>query len=301
MQNMSTNNSGLRKLAVVIGVCTGFILFLSIIFWAGMIPGQVKFEHPFDVAAAPDGRIVVADTLDNRIMIFDDKGKFQCSFGTEGNGSSQFRSPQAVAVSSGGDIFVVDSWNYRIQIFDQNGTFLQMWGHEGCRDGELDSPHGLAVAPDGNVIVTERNNDRVQVFDRNGTFKRKWGATGPVVDARGVYTKPNSFGAGRGENGSVVQVAEGRIVNIWDSFEDLDGYNFNHPEGVAINHSGDIIIADTFDNRISAFTADGTFLWKTGKYMNVQGWGAGEFWSPSDVAVTGTDNILVADSVNNRI
>jgi len=295
---MNPNNSGNRKLVAVIGVGTGLILILSIIFWFGMIPGQVKFEHPFDVAVTPDGRIVVADTLDNRIMIFDSEGKLQRSFGSEGNDTGQFRFPQSVAVSPDGNIFVVDGWNNRIQIFDQNGTFLKTWGSKGYRDGELDSPHGIAVTPEGNVIVTERENNRVQVFDRNGTFKRKWGATGPAVDVRGIYNKPNSAVS---RDGNVVQLAEGRIINTWDSFEDIDDYSFNNPNGVAINRSGDIIIADTFDNRISAFTANGTFLWKTHKRGSIQGRGPGEFWGPSDVAVTPGGDILVADEVNNRI
>jgi DNA-binding beta-propeller fold protein YncE len=242
----------LKTLVFFGGAVIGLLSVLSILFWLGLIPGQVTFEHPFDVATAPDGRIVVADTLNNRLVILDATGNYISAFGSKGNGTGEFRSPMGVAVSDEGNIFVVDSWNNRIQVFEGNGTFIRSWGSEGFRDGELDSPRYIAITPDGDVVVTEADNRRIQIFDQNGTFKHTWGATAPFADAQRIYHAFNGYGAGRGEGGRWNLSTDGQVVSTWDSDDELDNYLFSFPDGVAVNRQGEIVFADINYNRLGS-------------------------------------------------
>ncbi len=84
------------------------------------VPGRdaTHFAKPQDVAFLPDGRILIADGLDNhRVMILDQDMKYLGEFGGEGNGPGQFSGVHAVAVGPEGRIFALDRSGGRINVF----------------------------------------------------------------------------------------------------------------------------------------------------------------------------------------
>ena len=72
---------------------------------------------------------------------------------------------------------------------------------------------------------------------------------------------------------------------------------FVFPQAIAVDHSGNVFVADTDNHRIEKFTNTGGFLLQWGG----MGTGDGQFDSPHGVAVDGNGNVFVADSGNNRI
>jgi hypothetical protein len=84
------------------------------------VPGsdRTHFARPQDVAFLPDGRILVADGLDNhRVMILDRDGNYLSEFGGPGKGPGQFNGVHAVAVGPEGRIFALDRSGGRINVF----------------------------------------------------------------------------------------------------------------------------------------------------------------------------------------
>jgi NHL repeat len=76
------------------------------------------FGKPQDVAFLPDGRILIADGLDNhRVMILDRDMKFIGEFGGHGTGPGQFNGVHALAVGPEGRVFVLDRSGHRINVF----------------------------------------------------------------------------------------------------------------------------------------------------------------------------------------
>ena len=76
------------------------------------------FARPQDVAFLPDGRILVADGLDNhRVMILDRDANYIGEFGGSGKGPGQFSGVHAVAVGPEGRIFALDRSGGRINVF----------------------------------------------------------------------------------------------------------------------------------------------------------------------------------------
>jgi tripartite motif-containing protein 71 len=71
---------------------------------------------------------------------------------------------------------------------------------------------------------------------------------------------------------------------------------FIGPQWVAIDSSGNIYVADTYNHRIQKFNSDGAFLTKWGS----EGSGDGQFNFPT-VAVDSSGNVYVADFGNHRI
>jgi len=84
------------------------------------VPGddETHFAKPQDVAFLPDGRVLVADGLDNhRIIIMDDQGNYISEFGGYGDGPGQFNGVHSVAAGPDGLIFGLDRSGGRVNVF----------------------------------------------------------------------------------------------------------------------------------------------------------------------------------------
>ncbi len=82
----------------------------------------------------------------------------------------------------------------------------------------------------------------------------------------------------------------------WGSDVTADGA-FNAPQGVAVDGSGNLYVADTYNNRIQKFDGNGNYIRKWGSY----GAGNGAFREVWDVAVDGSGYVYVADPNNHLI
>jgi sugar lactone lactonase YvrE len=73
--------------------------------------------------------------------------------------------------------------------------------------------------------------------------------------------------------------------------------DFSKPTGVAVDGEGNLYVADTYNNRIEVFDADGQFISMFGK----AGDGPGYFARPKGVAIDGDGHIWVADGQQDRV
>jgi sugar lactone lactonase YvrE len=129
---------------------------------------------------------------------------------------------------------------------------------------------------------------------------------GIAVDKRG-----NVIIADGGESNRIRRITErGEVQTLAGSTEGFDdnyasAAQFNTPSGVAIDKDGNIIIADTSNNRIRMLSADGRIV-STVAGSGVAGFrdgpaGEAQFDGPVGVAVDKQGNIFVADTYNDRI
>jgi len=122
--------------------------------------GDGHFTSPYGgVACNSRGEIVVGDSGNHRVLVFDKVGKFLFKFGSKGNGNGQFSNPRGVAVDQRNNQIVVSDYsNHRIQVFDEKGVFIRAIGSSGNGDGQLSSPWGVVVDSQGNYFVVEYSN-----------------------------------------------------------------------------------------------------------------------------------------------
>ena len=72
---------------------------------------------------------------------------------------------------------------------------------------------------------------------------------------------------------------------------------FQPPQGVAVDGSGTVYVADTYNHRIQKLGPDGTLLTTWGS----EGSKDGQFLFPGGIAVDGSGTVYVADPYNHRI
>ena len=72
---------------------------------------------------------------------------------------------------------------------------------------------------------------------------------------------------------------------------------FDSPAGIAVDGSGNVLVADTNNGRIEKFSATGTFL----GILGTKGTGYGQLRNPNGIAVDRIGNIYVADALRNCV
>jgi len=87
-----------------------------------------------------------------------------------------------------------------------------------------------------------------------------------------------------------------QFVMKWGSNGSLNGQLYL-PQGIAVDTSGNVYVADGFNARIQKFSSDGRFLAKFGSNGSLNG----QFYYPEGVAVDSSGNIYVSDTDNGRI
>ena len=194
---------------------------------------SATFNGPIGVAVGASGRIIVADTYNDRIRIIENGRVSTVAGGLRGfqegvGATARFDTPTAVAELPNGNIVVCDSQNARIRLIDRSGITATLAGTDEqlATDGTLASagfeePLSVAVTDNGDVFVAD--GDAIRVI-RNGAFP---------------YVKTIA-GQRRG-------YADG----------DFRGTRFNRPSGLAYDAIRGLFVADS-DNQVIRVVGDGS-------------------------------------------
>jgi serine/threonine protein kinase/DNA-binding beta-propeller fold protein YncE len=259
--------------------------------------GQGEFQQPRGIALDPTRHLLVADTENGRVQVFDASGKFVRQIKPLGANES-FRFPRAIAVNPLGIVFVTDDLDFRIYKFDGAGRQLGVWKRPRIQEENPSIPGRLVIAPNGSMYLSEPNNHRVLVYDANekllGAVGRDQGLQSPggmVIDNKGQLCVLD-FGT------MMVHVFDRKLqpVMTFGKRGNAPG-EFSVPRDMCIDRFGYFFIADTLNHRIQVFDPDGKFLVTYGK----KGMGPGEFSGPEGLAMGADDRLYVTDRGNGRV
>ena len=204
------------------------------------------------------------------------------------NGDAQFYSPISVAVDTNGNVYVADWGNSTIRKIAPVGanwvvsTIAGSAGNQGYADGtnnnaQFNQSSGIAMDTNGNVYVADTSNSTIRKITPVGA---DW-VTTTIAGSAG------NWGSDDGTNSAA---------------------RFLFPAGIAVDGSGNLYVADTWNYTIRKITPVGADWVTTTIAGTVTNSGsadgtnsAARFNAPVSVAVDTNGNVYVVDGGNDTI
>jgi trimeric autotransporter adhesin len=243
---------------------------------------KASLNNPYGVAVDRSGNVYIADTYNYRIRKVTPAGIITTVAGNgtpgySGDGGAglhaQIDLAYGLAADSSGDLYFADNSAAAVRKISTSGTITTVAGGNKIGDGglaavaQLDFPNAVAKDTAGNLYIAEYEGNRIRRVAPNGTIS--------TVAGTGV--------AGfSGDDGPATRA------------------ELNYPIGVAVDASGDLYIADSFNGRVRKVAASGTIttVAGTGGHGNL-GDGipaiSAELSTIAGIALDASGNLYIAD------
>jgi len=207
-----------------------------------------EVSQPHDVVFDEMGRLLVADTGNSRIAIYEKVGD---EWQLTGELHERIRRPEGVAVHADGRVFATGSSSNNLVVYDSGQVVAERGG--------FSSPHNVEFDRKGMAWVADANNDRlVELNDKLEITRILFGSPynfrGPRYqdwdEANRMYV------ADKYSNNIKVIAPDGELLQVIGGEKSGKGPNlFDRPEGVEIR-SKDIWFSDTYNDRIVRYRLD---------------------------------------------
>jgi sugar lactone lactonase YvrE len=256
---------------------------------------NAKLYYPGGSAVDSAGNIYIADSENNRVrMVNKSTGVITTIAGTEqygfsGDGgpavSAQLDYPSGVAVDSAGNIYIADSVNFKIRKIAAGTGIIStvagngQYGFSGdggpATSAALTEVFGVVVDGAGNLYIADTYNNRIRKVSAS---------TGIITTVAGS----GDFGDG-GDYGPATSA------------------QLSFPNGVAVDASGNLFIADTENSEIRRVDATTGTITRIAGYANSGYAGDGGPASeaalsyPEGVGVDSAGDVFIADSGNSVV
>ena len=301
---------------------------------------SARFSSPSGIAVSATGVIYVGDSRDNTLRKIDANGFVSTLAGSadepfalfaDGPGDvARFRFLHGVALDAGGNIIVADSNFFAIRSVTPMGETTTIAGippADGHADGTGNAalffqPRGIVVSQDGTAFVLDSANFSIRKITAAGvvtTFAGSpegFGSVDGVGSAARFSFSMQGLAIDHDDNLYVSDSSTSTIRKVTpagevstlagspDLFGSTDGTGsdarFSFPGGVAVDSSGNVFVADTFNHTIRKISPAGvvsTFAGEAGTFGTDDGVGAAaRFSSPLGLTTGPGDILYVTDS-----
>jgi len=285
---------------------------------------NAQLKYPVDVAVDNSGNIYIAENHNQRIRKVatngiittvagsgvpdpDNYGIIRGGFSGDGGpaANAQFSSIEGIAIDSSGNLYIVDSNNQRIRKISVSTGIITTVAGSGVPDtdnygiirggfrgdggpatsAQLNLPYAVAVDISGNLYIVDKDNNRIRKVDTAGI----------------ISTVAGNGTAGFSGDGGPAAAAQ-----------------LNTPYGVAVDSTGNLYIADQYNQRIRKVSTNGIITTVAGSgALEIDVYGRGyvrggfsgdggsatnaQLNTPLDVTVDNIGNLYISEYYNHRI
>jgi DNA-binding beta-propeller fold protein YncE len=265
-------------------------------------PAQGLLSKVRDVATAPDGSVLIADTWNHRFQRFGADGTALGSWGRRSSSPPYgMNYPRGIGVDpSRGDVWAVNTREHTIRVYDSsmNYRFDVGSGADSTATGSMRWPLDVDFYS-GTAVVADYIGDRVKGFSTS-TGAELWSLDssavnqvhGVAVDAANdrLYTVSNAR-----DRIDVFRLSSRSWLTSYGSNGTTAG-RFSSPWDVEL-HNGLLYVSDVARNKVIVYSTSGQYQGEFGSAGN----GPGQFRAPSGLDVGTDGKLYVADSSNFRV
>lgn len=261
----------------------------------GSAANKAQLNAPQGVAVDSAGNVYIADTGNYRVRVVGTNGNISTfagngSPGYAGDGgaatSATFYLPTAVATDKSNNVYVADYQVGVVRKISASGTITTVAGNGSTGysgDGgpataaQLNGPSALGLDPAGNLYIAQLGDSRVRMVATNGIISTIAGNGSDGYIGEGLPAVSSELAAPAGVvadgNGNVfIAVLGNRVMRVSPdgtlntiAGNGLPGYagdcgpaggsQVNVPQGVAMDASGNLYVADSGNNAIRLLSA----------------------------------------------
>ncbi|KAG8199925.1 hypothetical protein JTE90_015908 [Oedothorax gibbosus] len=219
-------------------------------------PGKSQFSSPHGFCLGVEEEIIVADTNNHRIQVFEKTGDFKYQFGVAGKEEGQLWYPRKVAVIRSSGKFVVcdrGSERSRMQIFTKTGHFLKKIAIR-----YIDIVAGLAITSEGTIVAVDSVAPTVFIISEAGDLLHWFDCSEYMREPSDIAVCAKEFYICDFKGHCVIVFSEKGKFLRRIGCENVT----NFPNGIDISDAGDVLVGDSHGNRfhIVVFSRQGTLL-----------------------------------------
>lgn len=301
----------------------------------GGLAVDAAFKAVQDLAISPDGELWFLDFNNYTVRAIDRDGMIRRVVGIGSNhGDDDVTVPALEAdFNHTTDLFFHDGYLYlaawhaaRVKRVDLAAGTVENYAGAGGRevyagdggpaiDARLDLPTSVAADPDGNIVILDSGNQVIRRVDQDGIIERIAGncvvASGSCGEGEEIVECPGSNKTTCGSLGSCSDLCAGSFSgdggHCLEMRMAMPTTNAAQPAGhLAYDTNGNLLFADTLNNRIRLIDPDGIVhtIAGTGE-AGYSGDGgpatAAELNYPVDIAISDTGSILFTDTGNHCV
>ena len=304
----------------------------------------ITLETPVAVAVDAAGDLIIADSTPE-VHRYSVSGKWTVVAGTTSTGfagdggpatAANLTNPLDLAIDSAGDLFIADQ--HRVREVNPAGTIYTAAGADylfGIGDGgaataaELYRPAGVALDGLGNLYIADTGTNRVRQVSSSGTIltfagtgvAAPGGEASPAVSTS--LMTPTAVAVDQSGNLLIVETGANRIravaadgairTNAGTGAAGLgpDSHpavqtQLRAPQGVCLDRSGNLYIADTGNSRVLLAPSQGQVATAAGNGAPGAAGDGGpapiaQLNQPTACALDSAGNLYIADTYNHRI
>lgn len=261
------------------------------------IGSAARFHGPFAVAVDTNGNVFVADTFSSTIREVTQSGVVTTVAGLGGvsgtndgtSSAARFYFPQGVAVDDADNVYVADTDSDTIRKITSSGGVSTIAGFPGAYGNvnlpgaaaRFYEPRGLVLDAAGNMYIADQYNESIREITVAGTVSTIAGSAGNIGTNDGVGTQAMFFNpsgitmdhfgnlyVADADNNTIRQLSlqgtswlvstlAGKGNSAGSTNATGSAARFSYPTAVAVNSTGNIYVADDYNNEIRQVTSAG--------------------------------------------